>query len=214
MSKSSTIHTDDGMVRRAVRQLLAERHADDDAVVVEELRAARGSARMDLAVVNGRLSGVEIKSDRDRLGRLKRQADLFSLAADRMTLVVGRVHHAAAVAMVPDWWGIMLATAGENGNVRLKTVRPGRLNRATDSGALVRLLEREELVALLEWHGLDRGFRTAPYAHLVEKLVSSLSRPTISDGVRRLIKARARIEKAQNLTAFGKSAIICRPPSV
>lgn len=200
------------MVRASVKAYLIASHVNEDAVVVEELPAHRGAVRLDLAVVNGRLSGIEIKSDCDHLGRLGRQAELFSLAADRMTLVVGESHRDAAMAMIPDWWAITLATLRDDGCVRLRTIRKGRLNRTTNPCALVHLLEREEMVALLEWHDLVKGYRTAGYAELADRIVVKLSRTQIATGVRRLIKIRAWIEKSYSRSAFGRTAVICGKP--
>lgn len=75
-------------IRRALRALLAEGHAGEPgARVVDELGIRQGSARVDLAVINGSINGFEIKSDADRLDRLGRQRDAYGTVLDTVTLV-------------------------------------------------------------------------------------------------------------------------------
>ena len=58
-------------VRQALLAHLAELHAGDpDTRIVEEMGVWCGTARIDVAVVNGELCGFELKSERDTLERL------------------------------------------------------------------------------------------------------------------------------------------------
>ena len=105
---------------------LSRRHADDpDAFVVEELPVGRGDGRLDLAVVNGRIEGVEIKSCLDTLERLPRQIGLYGESVDAMTLVVARRHLDAAICIVPNWWQVFEATPGARGGTGLRRVPAG-----------------------------------------------------------------------------------------
>ncbi|RUV69498.1 hypothetical protein EOA50_26325 [Mesorhizobium sp. M1A.F.Ca.IN.020.30.1.1] len=213
MKNDLRIPTNDRMIRDAVKATLVSRHAGADAVVVEELKTARGSGRLDLAVINGRIEGIEIKSDLDTLSRLERQVGFFGAAADRMTLVVGARHISEAMARVPDWWSLVSATASSAGHISLKTVRRGRLNRDQQSQALARLLERDELVTLLEEFGLDRGFRAACYDELAERATAALCQKDLAAGVRHLLKRRAELCFRYQTGTFGKNAVICRERS-
>ncbi|MEI8443902.1 sce7726 family protein [Mesorhizobium sp. CCNWLY176] len=201
--------TNDRMIRDAVKAALVSRHADDDAVIVEELKTARGSGRLDIAVINGKLEGVEIKSDLDTLSRLGRQATYFGGAADKMTLVVGDRHLNNAVTMVPDWWSIVKATAKTSGEIHLKTLRRGRINKHLDPEALTFLLEREELVILLERFGLDSGIRTAPYSELSRRAMGAIRKQNLAAEVRSLLKRRAEFQKSFEIGAFGRNTVIC-----
>lgn len=205
--------TDDAVIRQAVRTRLALTHAGEDAVIVDELKVARGSGRIDVAVINGHIEGYEIKSDKDTLDRLSKQAVMFGLVADRMTLVVGHTHLAKARALVPDWWSILTPTSGASGNIGLIVVRRGRLNRNRDKRSLLEALERVELIAILEAHGIDRGYRTASYSALVAHISQSLSLEKVASSVKRMLKVRARLGAAFRDRAFGRNAIICSEPS-
>lgn len=102
MYKLQDVSTTDRTIRDALRLRLAKRHAGEDAVIIEELKTARGSGRLDMAVINGKIEGFEIKSDVDTLHRLSGQVAVFSPAVDRMTLIVGkRRHFPRAMEMAP-----------------------------------------------------------------------------------------------------------------
>lgn len=64
-------NTNDLIIREALKRLLENRHAKDKKVrIIEELGVHHGTARIDIAVVNGIMHGYEIKSDQDTLQRL------------------------------------------------------------------------------------------------------------------------------------------------
>lgn len=108
----------DADVRASVIGMLREQHRGDDATrIVEEMGIWSGSARIDVAVINGELTGYELKSDRDTLGRLPAQVKLYGRVFDRVVLVVGRKHATAAQRVVPKWWGITIANLGPAGSI-------------------------------------------------------------------------------------------------
>jgi hypothetical protein len=61
----------DSDVRGATKAWLSAEYAcDQDTRIVEEMGVWSGSVRIDIAIINGHLSGYELKSDRDTLERL------------------------------------------------------------------------------------------------------------------------------------------------
>jgi hypothetical protein len=201
--------TNDLMIRKALKARLARRHAGHDAVIVEELKTARGSSRLDMAVINGRIEGLEIKSDVDTLDRLQRQAEHFGGAVDRMTLVVGRRHAERAMECAPQWWAIKMATVMSSGGVSFRNLRRGLASPERNSVDAATLLERQELVALLARHRLDAGYRTATYQVIVDRLVAGVRPSAIAEGVRDMLKLRAVFHQADASTAFGRNSVIC-----
>jgi hypothetical protein len=170
--------------------LAAERAGQSDTLLVDEMGILRGAARVDLAVVNGSINGFEIKSEADRLHRLARQRDAYGLVLDTVTLVTCRHHLVAARAVIPAWWGIMVATVADHG-VALRTARRARMNRQVDPAALASLLWREEALDLLERRDLIRGLRSRPNAVLWKALAEAVPLAALSDDVRATLKSRS-----------------------
>lgn len=176
-------------VRVALRQMLAEEHAgDDDTRIVEEMGIWSGSVRIDLAVINGRLTGYELKSDSDTLERLPAQAELYSRVFDEVCLVVGKRHVQHARKIVPKWWGVIVAD-GPRGNVALRRSRKGRTNPSPDPLLVARLLWRVEALEALAERGLAKGMRSKSAPELHQKL-AALPFSELSDLVRTALKRR------------------------
>jgi hypothetical protein len=178
-------------IRAALREHLEDTfRGDADTLIIDELGLCQGSVRVDLAVVNGALHGYEIKSERDTLRRLPGQREVYDLVLDTVTVVVGQ-HHASSIrALVPDWWGVVLAASMSDGGVALETVRENRTNQNVDPHALVQLLWRDEALALLSRHGFQKGMKSKPRQALWDRLVEILPPGELSREVRQQLKAR------------------------
>lgn len=115
-----------------------------------------GSSCIDVAVITpAALSGFEIKSWRDSLKRLEQQARDYSRICSSCTLVATVRHMDAATAMLPDWWGLLLATqSGEA--VTLLPIRAMQANPRIDVRALAFLLWKPEMLAILAANGVTR----------------------------------------------------------
>ncbi len=180
--------TNDLIIRAALKDVLKRRYANDNKLrVIEELGIQHGSARIDIAVVNGTLNGYEIKSDHDTLRRLPGQMDAFNHVFDKMTLVVGKKHLYEAMNMVPDWWGIIVAKIEMNGSVVFNNIREGELNQKRDSVSMARLLWRKEALDILKKEGQAKGFLSKPRDSIYIKLVSVLDQNTLSAKIREAI---------------------------
>jgi hypothetical protein len=178
-------------LRVALRpHLLAEHASEPDTVVIEELGLCRGQVRVDIAVVNGLLHGVEIKSDRDSLRRLAAQADIYSRIFDRATLVVGRSHLVDALEIIPAWWRVLRSVAGQDGP-RFKVVRRGRKNPSRDPRYLVELLWLDEAIEFLEQRDAARGVRGKPRHVVWDRICDSFEVEEIATAVRAKLKLRA-----------------------
>lgn len=182
----------DSDVRQAVHARVLAQHRDDpNTLVLDEFGVLEGEARIDIAVVNGRLDGFEIKSDSDTLDRLPGQILAYGGVFDHVTLVVGARLIAAASGMVPAWWGIKLAERGPRGAIRIRNVRPARRNPSLDLVALASLLWRDELDASIRRLVPQAPASTrATRRMLAETLARNVVEPLLRDEVRRALKAR------------------------
>lgn len=96
--------SNDSIIRSAITAQLRAQFGDDpDSLIIEELGLCHGSARVDVAVINGCIHGIEIKSDCDKLDRLPRQIRVYSSVLDEVTLVVAPRLSAKALAMIPGY---------------------------------------------------------------------------------------------------------------
>ena len=181
----------DGMIRQSLRRGLDRQAARcRRAVVIEEFSIARGSARVDLALVNGHLRAYEIKSDRDTLLRLPAQTAHYNRIFDRIVLIVGWRHALAAMRSVPQWWGIRLTESGPKGGIRFSVLRDSAPNPMQDSKAVAGLLWRAEAVSILKsscgWMppaGVSR-------LHLAQAIADGLSTDRVRQVVCQAIKGR------------------------
>jgi hypothetical protein len=196
--RGSGLPTRDRDLRRLVhRRLLGEHGRNPEAVVTDELSICRARARVDVAVVNGSLAGFELKSDVDRLGRLASQVVQYSRVFDEMTLVCAPRHECHAIAQLPDWWSIWLAS---DANAQLVEVRSGSRNPEVCSRSLAGLLWRDEMLACLVDHNLSNGLNHKPRRQLIDALVSNLGSEVLASEVRCRLRERLRRAK-RNLTS-------------
>lgn len=174
----------------AYGRLLAHARACPDTLVIDELGLDHGACRVDIAVINGHIRGLEIKADADTLERLPRQVTAYSEVVDKASLIAVPRHVDAALRMIPDWWGVVVAKRGLRNGVTFHRIREERVNRGVDQMMLARLLWRPEAIAMLREIGvLERDLR-APREALYQRLVAELPRRVFAHKVRETLKTR------------------------
>jgi hypothetical protein len=180
----------DADVRAALLRELESEYRDDPGTrIVQEMGVWAGTVRIDVAVINGELNGYELKSERDTLERLPYQAEIYSRVFDRVVLVTGRRHIQKACAVIPKWWGILGAIQGKDG-IELTLEREGDANPEIDPHIVAQLLWKDEAIAVLEKHGLARGYRTKRARLIYERLAEELPLAILGEDVRAALKCR------------------------
>ena len=172
-------------------KLLEPYHSDPDTLVIEELGLKHGSCRADIAIINGQLTGFEIKSDQDSLFRLERQVPMYDAVFDAVTAVVGERHRPAVASFLPIHWGILVARETEAGEVHFEIERKSKPNRATDLFAVTQLLWRTEALLLLQTTKLDLDARRLRRSLIYEHLVQNFPAVKLREEVRRCLKERS-----------------------
>ncbi len=124
-------------------------------VLVEEFWVPDSNERADLVAVADELWAFEIKSPRDSLSRLPRQAAAFSRLFDRCVAVLATAHLQLGMQRIPPWWGVI--DAGEQVDDPLKWVRQPTVNPEVDLELLVKLLWKEEALAA----AVELGIKTS-----------------------------------------------------
>lgn len=148
-----------------------------------------GASRVDVCVINGSLSGYEIKSPRDNLDRLPSQVEHYGRVLDRATIVTSEKQLDRVSIRVPAWWGVWCATA-EDAGVTLHPVRAAMGNPGLDPESVAQLLCRDEAFDELRLRGLHHGLSNATRWTLWDLLLERLSMPELQTVVRARLKAR------------------------
>jgi hypothetical protein len=199
----NTFAMKDAQIRAATKQALFSQHrGDPETVIFEELGVQHGFSRIDLAVVNGELHGLELKSDRDTLARLPEQAESYARVFDRVTLVVEERHVRGAVDLVPDWWGVRVACQ-ESGRLRFCDLKHAVRNPSPDPAAIVALLWREEALHFLEELGIAGGVRSKCRAEIYSRLVGETDVDVLCHMVRTCLRKRLNWRSAATRLSCG-----------
>lgn len=178
----------DGEIRAVLHERIRSEHPDPGTTrIVDELSVC-GSVRVDVSVINGALTGYELKSAHDDLRRLPKQVEIYSRVLDYAYLVVAADHVPDAMNLVPDWWGVMVADGSDG--VTVSEHRAGTMNPSVDGQSLATLLWRDEVVELLEERGLMRGLRSKPRSVLWAALAEHLSVDEVRRAVREALRHR------------------------
>lgn len=180
----------DSDVREALHMYLDNEHSQRaaDTLLVDELGLC-GQVRVDVAVVNGALTGYELKSAQDTLRRLPVQAAVYSKVLDYAHLVVAQNHVRDARSMVPGWWGLIEAS-WTGTSVALTPVLEGKPNPGVDPYSLAQLLWRDEALRELELREIDKGVRTKPRNVLWQRLANEVPVEELRSVVRNRLKSR------------------------
>lgn len=159
-------------VRPALLAYLAPERAAG-AMVVEEMGLLHGSVRADVVLLSEHLHGYEVKAAKDNMKRLPNQVRAYGAVMDKATLVVAEAHLPKALTLLPEWWGVLVATA-EDGRLCLEQERVAAPNPDSSLLAVVKLLWREEALEALARHGLARGLRKWPRGRMYARLVEAV----------------------------------------
>jgi hypothetical protein len=183
--------TNDPEIRRVLKDHLTSLFwADPETLILEELGLRHGATRVDIVVLNGCLHGYEVKSDRDTLKRLPRQVRMYSEILDYVTLVVGQRHADKVEQAVPQWWGVQVATHGQDGQLHLAEMRKATENPSLEKLAIAKLLWREEALAFLEELKAADGVRSKPRRFVYVRLAEIVPLVALRARVRHHLKSR------------------------
>lgn len=187
------------------RKVLARCHSAPKVLVIDELGLKHGKCRADIAVVNGRLTGYEIKSDEDSMDRLHDQVEVYSAVFDRATIVVGVKHAKTVRSLVPHWWGIVIGHHRKGPTVDFQTLRSARPNKGVDPYAVAQLLWSNEAACILEELGEPPSILRQRRSVLYERLADRLSLTELGRRVRRCLKSRENWRGREPLPPSGDS---------
>lgn len=167
------------------------------ALVLEEVGIRHGAARVDFLVVNELLHGFELKGDRDNLSRLENQIQIYSSALDRVTLVVGYRLADKALRIIPEWWGVKLASLGKRGGIHFRDARTPKNNPCVEKEAVVKLLWQNQALQVLEELGADAGVRSKTRKEIYARLAECADLDLIRAKVHHFLSLRKSLQAAE-----------------
>lgn len=162
---------------------------DLSTLVIDEFNVCRGSSRVDIAVINGKLHGYEIKSEQDTLDRLPRQVLDYNKIFDKVTIVTAEKYIDKVYDIIPDWWGVY-CVENKNDKLSLKRKRNARINRNIDTVKLLQLLWKDELIDLLYSYGITKGIRNKNINSLAQIASENIKKNDIKLYVKEQLKKR------------------------
>lgn len=177
---------------------LKEFTSDKSSIIIDELAVVNGAARVDIAVVNGKLHGYEIKSEKDTLDRLPDQVLFYNMVFDKISIVVSEKFLEKVKKIVPDWWGIYIVFSCEE-NIKLKLEKKPKINKNIQPKALLTLLWKEEMLEFLGILGIKKGVKTKTKSALTHLIIENSSLKEIQHFIRKKLKSR-NIERAVSIS--------------
>ena len=181
----------DAEIRANLHQKLLQKHySDAETLVINELGLRHGKHRADIAVINGRMIGYEIKSDEDNLSRLEGQIEAYNAVFDRISLVITEKHLGRAKDMAPPWWGLILVCKSRWDRVTFRTLRKMQKNPLTDNLTVAQLLWRQEVIEILSPSVPQEHLQKEKRADLYKRLLGMFRSKRLRLSVRECLKKR------------------------
>jgi hypothetical protein len=185
--KASARRAVDPDVRALLREYLEELHHGTDTRLLEEVGLCQGDVRVDVATVNGELTGFEIKSPSDTLKRFPNQCRIYSKVVDRAWLVAPE--KTLAAARLPEWWG-QIAIFELEDRLALRIVKNAGLNPSPHPLSIAKLLWRDEALECLRDAGHARGVMTKSRTVIWKRLIDRVALDDLRAAVRAALKRR------------------------
>lgn len=206
--KTENFSTNDKIIRTALRNVLNKdmdkyrSKSGHPAEIFEEFGVRHGTARIDIAVINGIMHGYEIKSDRDTLKRLPEQIKEFNKVFDKLTLVVGKHHLYTAINSIPDWWGLIVAKIDSTNKTYFQSIRDADNNPSQTIISIARLLWRHEALQILEKQNKANGVRSKPREVIYQRIASILELHELKEQVKHALLVSRGDWRAEKLLAL------------
>lgn len=181
----------DSDIRAALSRRIAKQQQGREFLFVPEIDVWGGwPGRIDQVLITRRqIQGFEIKSDVDSLRRLPVQVHAYSPVLERAHLVTTTRHLDGARAIIPPWWGILLAARAKDGSVRIVPVRSAGANPELDVFQVTTFVSRELIVNYLRAQGV-RGLSRHDVYSLRGLLVDNNTRGQVLAFARRVMMER------------------------
>lgn len=185
---------DDKIIRENLINKLMNQSAKPKAIV-EELRVHNGNAIADVVGLYNEAHCFEIKSDLDKIQRVREQSKFYNPSFPKISLVTTEKHLLKAQQICPPFWGILLAK--ENGDeLTVRNVRKAKKN--------PEFCKKTALLALWKIEMLNfptlaaKKYKYDNRENLIEILAANLGKESISRGISDAVAKRSNFSHAFN----------------
>lgn len=181
----------DADVRLLLHERLVSKHSRDlDSTFVVDEFGICGEVRVDVAVINGYLTGFELKSASDTLARLPRQVEMYSKVLDFSNLVVAECHFEKSLEMLPKWWGYQVV-GYRNGELEIVLQKQPSMSPILDPYLMAQVLWKSEALEILEKSGSAKGMKSKTRQMIWQVLADTMSLNELRSVIRSTLKYRA-----------------------
>lgn len=142
--QGTTLQLNDAVIRKALVNFLKDRKPSPK-LIAEEINIHNGNAIADIVAIYSDSHCFEIKSDRDNINRVLRQAKYYDLTFSKITLVTTEKNKLKAQEILPEYWGILIAS-NEVGEIKLSYLRKAKTNPKWCSEKALLSLWKSELI--------------------------------------------------------------------
>ncbi len=208
MDKGIEIMHDNRLLDRDIRQKLHSTtlksfYADGQSKIVDEFTVGEENTRIDIAVINGRLHGYEIKSDADNLDRLPTQITAYNKVFDYLYLVVSDKYVNKVFELIPSWWGVIhITNKNKKGNIKLSVIKDAECNNFISVESIANLLWCTEAKKILKSHGYSKPFHRMTKKDIISDLISFFPLEDLQHEVRKALKIRLEKKVEQPQTQY------------
>lgn len=177
-------------VRRSLHERLVSQHSRelDSTFVVDEFGLC-GEVRVDVAVVNGYLTGFELKSESDTLMRLPKQIDIYSQVLDFSYLVVSENHFEKSLEILPEWWGYQLV-GYRNKELVVLDEKESTMSPILDPYLMAQVLWKSEALEILDRLGRGKGMKSKNRQEIWRVLAEEMPLDDLRASIRDALKRR------------------------
>lgn len=177
-------------VRILLHEHLVSKHSQDlDSTFVVDEFGICGEARVDVAVINGYLTGFELKSESDTLDRLPKQVETYSKVLDYSNLVVAERHFEKALEMLPSWWGYQVVSYS-NDKLDIVSKKQPSMSPILDPYLMAQVLWKSEALDILEKLGAGKGMKSKTRQIIWQVLAETMSLDDLRSAIRSTLKCR------------------------
>lgn len=173
-------------IRVALESWLLSKQHGSPVRIIHEFPIPRPSSRIDIALINGRISGYEIKSDVDSLTRLPSQVSSYRKIFEHLCVVTTPQKSRSVLENTPSWCGVL--SYGHDG--QFKILRKTKRNPNVDAECLLYSLSKKELLTISMTAGLNSVKNKNSKSQIISKIVSKISKRSIINNCRDQLKNR------------------------